>query len=288
MYSPKKSTNMKWLFFLLTFCSLTTQAQSVLKFEKRFVESEDRWVAFQKDKDSSYVYGFIYIDAQAGLTLNYEGTFTINEKGAFIPKKIDSTNFKIRLQPNRVKVAFIPKNKFTDLKITPTPDWLKFYKTDTATVERLYKWGFMYNGWDLCAKALTYLEKAQKINPQFKGLSVELAFSYNCLNQFDKAIIVLQTALEKNSTDAYINKELIYAQTKSGQLDKAAESCKKALKICKDKTYNGENCYNLLHSYYEKKDTKGFNLWLNETKKWTATNPSLTKSIKTMEEELAK
>ena len=279
---------MKYLFILFTLLSATVQGQSVLKFDKRFVESEDKWVAFQKGKDSTFVYGFIYIDGQAGLTLNYEGNFTISENGAFIPKKLDSTNFKVRLQANQVRVAFIPNNKFGELQIPTIPEWLKYYKTDTASLERLYNWGFMYNGWDECAKALTYLEKAQKINPNFKGLSVELAFSYNCLSQFDKAILVLQNALEKNPTDAYINKELIYAQIKSGQLDKASESCKKAIAVCTDKTYNGENCYNLLHNYYEKKDKTNFNLWLVETKKWTASNASMTRSIKTMEDELAK
>jgi tetratricopeptide (TPR) repeat protein len=136
--------------------------------------------------------------------------------------------------------------------------------------------------------ALTYLEKAQKINPKFKGLEVELAFSYNCLNQYDKAIFVLKNALETTPTDAYCFKELIYSQIKSGQLDKASESCKKAVSVCTDKTYNGEMCYNLLHEFYLKKDNKNFSLWADETKKWTSTKANLTNSIKAMEEDLAK
>jgi tetratricopeptide (TPR) repeat protein len=204
------------------------------------------------------MYGFIYIDAQAGLTLNYEGNFTISDNGIFIPKKIDSTNFKIRLQPNKVRVAFIPENKFEELQVPPIPDWLKYYQTDTNSVQRLYRWGFLYNGWNECTKALTYLERAKKINPEFKGLAVELAFSYNCLEKYDKAILILQNALVSNPADAYINKELIYAELKSGQLDKAAESCKIAIKVCTDKSYNGENCYNLLYSYYLKKDKTNF------------------------------
>ena len=279
---------MKQLLTFLTLFTTTVQAQSILKFDKRFVHCEDKWVAFQLDKDSSHSYGFIYIDAQAGLTLNYEGKFKISSTGSFLPEKLDSTNLKIRLKPNNVQVAIIPESKFEELQIPAIPEWLKYYKTDTASIERLYRWGYMYNGWNECAKALTYLEKAEKLNPNFKGLSVELAFSYNCLNEFDKAILVLQNALNANPTDAYTNKELIYAQLKSGQLDKAAESCKKAIEVCPDKTYNGENCYNLLHSYYLKKDKKNFNLWLPETKKWTSANADMTRSIKVMEEELSK
>jgi tetratricopeptide (TPR) repeat protein len=279
---------MKYFLIFIVLIVTRLQAQSILKFDKRFVESEDKWIAFQMDKDSAYAYGFIYIDPQAGLTLNYEGTFKILNTGLFVSKKIDSTNIKVRLQPNNVLVAFIPEQKFEELKIDPAPQWLTYYKTDTASIDRLYHWGYMYNGWNECAKALTYLEKAQKLNPKFKGLEVELAFSYNCLGQYDKAVSILESALESNPTDAYTNKELIYAQINLGQLDKAAESCKKALKVCEDQTCNGENCYNLLHNFYLKKDKANFILWLSETRKWTSKNADLTKSIKTMEEELTK
>jgi hypothetical protein len=274
------------LFFAVLFPTRIWAQLPALKFEKRFVESEDRWVAFPPDKDSSYIYGFIYIDEQAGLTLNYEGTFKISPSGQYVPKKLDSTNVKVRLEPNNVLVAFIPESKFSELKISVVPEWLKYYKTDSNSVARLYRWGFLYNGWDECAKALTYLQRARNIDPNYKGLSVELAYSYNCLKQYDSAIAVLHYALKENPTDAYTNKELVYAQLKSGQLEEASKSCKNAIAVCNDKTYNGENCYNLLHSYYEKKDKDNFNLWLGETKKWNAKNENLLKSIAYMENEI--
>jgi len=274
-------------FFLLAFLFGTKlHAQNLLNFDKRFVESEDRWVAFQKDKDSSYIYGFIYIDAQAGLTLNYEGTFKISPTGQFLPKKLDSTNVKFRLKPNNVLVAFIPESKFQELQIDTIPRWLKFYKADTNSVGRLYRWGFLYNSWDECAKALTYLQRAESMDPNYKGLATELAYSYNCLGQYDKGVPILQTELKNNPKDAYTNKELIYALIKSGQLDQAAVTCKNAIAVCEDKTYNGENCYNLLHEYYLKKDKDNFNLWIGETQKWNAANKNLMKSIEVMKTEL--
>lgn len=270
----------------LLFTVFHLKSQTELKFDKRFVECEDRWIAFQMDKDSSYSYGFIYIDSQAGLTFNLEGSFTISTDGRFIPKKIENTSIKVRLQPNNVLVTFIPVNKYEELEIEPVPDWLKYYKTDTASVDRLYRWGFMYNAWGECAKALTYLEKAKEINSKYPGLEVELGFSYNCLGQYDKAIIVLSGALESDPANAYINKEYVYALSRSGQLDKAAESCQKALKICPDKTYRGEMCFNLLQAYYKKKDKENFNLWLKKTKKFNAKNDFILKIIKQMENEL--
>jgi len=279
---------MKYLLFLFPFFATNLKGQSTLTFDHRFVESENKWVAIRTDKDTILNFGFIYIDASAGLTLNYEGSFKILNDGKFIPRKLDSIGIKYRLQPNNVRVAFIPSSKFNELGIKEFPDWLKIYLGDTTSIGHLYRWGFLYNSYAECAKALTYLERAQKINPKFNGLEVELAFSYNCLSQYDKTISVLKNALETNPTGAYFWKELIYAQVKSGQLDKASESCKKAISVCADKTYNGEMCYNLLHEYYEKRDKKSFNLWLEETKKWNSSNAKLESSIKTMEDDLAK
>jgi tetratricopeptide (TPR) repeat protein len=279
---------MKYFLILLTFFTATLHAQSGLKFNKRFVQCEDKWVAFPMSEDSTISYGFIYIDPTAGLTMEQGGSFTISETGRFVQKFTFSTSVKLRLEANNVQVAIIPENRLAELKVAAIPEWLKYYKKDTANIERLFKWGFMYNGWDECAKALTYLEKADAINPQFKGLAVELAFSYNCLKQYDKAMLVLQRALEADSTDAYTNKELIYAQSNAGQLDKAAESCRKAIAICKDKTYFGESCYNVLHACYEKEDKANFKIWLVMTKKWAANNENIMLKVKEMEKEMAK
>ena len=274
------------LFFVLFTAKLN--AQSILNFDKRFVQSEDRWVAFLPDKDSSYTFGFIYIDEVAGLTFNYEGSFKILSSGKFLVNIVEPMNVKVRLEPNNVLVAFIPKEKFEELHIPALPLWLKDYKTDTGSVAKLYQWGFMYNGWNECAKALTYLQRAKLQDPGYKGLLVEMAFSYNCLERYDSAIFVLNDALKLNPTDAYTNKELIYAEIKSGQLAKASESCKIAIAVCTDTKYNGENCYNLLNAYYKRNDKINFNIWLNETKKWNSKKDNLMKSIIIMENEINK
>lgn len=276
----------RYLLLATLFAAVHAQAQSTLQFDKRFVESEDHWVAFQQDKDGSYPYGFIYIDEQAGLTLNYEGKFTILPNGAFEPKKLDSANIKVRLEANNVKVAFIPVEKFTELGITPFPEWLSAYKKDTGSVSRLFKWGYMYNGWEQCEKALGYLQRANDIDPNYKGLRVEIAFSYNCLGNYEKAAAVLADAIRLEPTDAYTNKELIYALIKSDQLDKASEACQKAMEVCKDKQYNGENCYNLLYTYYTKKDKDNFNHWVKQARKWNSKNEKLIASIESMDKSI--
>jgi len=279
---------MKKYIWVICFLATVVKAQNVLKFDKRFVESEDKWVSFRANEDSSYSYGFIYIDAQAGLTFNSEGSFKINGKGTFIPKKIDSTSIKVRLEPNRVKVAWIPQTKFSELKINAVPDWLKYYKTDTASVERLYRWGFLYNSWDECNKALTYLERGQKINPKFKGLEFELAYAYNALKQYEKAIVVLKSALETTPNDCYLYKELSFAEMHIGQLENAAKDCKKGIEVCEDKPMKSEIAYNLAYQYYKLKDKDNFKYWAKETKKWNKKGDQFSENIEKMENDLKK
>lgn len=281
---------MKHIFTLLTIIStFNIFAQEKLNFDKRFVQSEDKWVAFKPDSLSSYNFGFIYIDPEAGLTLDYAGSFTIDNNGKFIHKKREvESSMKYRLEANNVLVAFIPESKFSELNIKKTPDWLKYYKKDENSIERLYNWGYMYNGWNECEKALEFLEKAKKINPDHKGLRVELAFSYNCLKRYQDAISILEDALKSNPLDAYVNKELIFAQTKIGKLKEAENVCRKVVRDCPDKTYNAENAYNILQAYYIKKEVKKFNDWLAESNSYLSSDERFKSLAEKMKVELKK
>lgn len=277
---------MKHLFILVALLSSKFYAQSQLNFDKRFVQCEDRWVAFQPDKDSAYTFGFIYIDPEAGLTLNYEGDFKISPTGLFVPKKPDTLNLKVRLKPNNVLVAIIPDNKFKELQIEAIPDWLKYYKKDTNSIDRLYRWGFMYNGWGECAKALTFLEKAKNINPNYKGLPVELAYSYNCLNQFDKAEAILEEEIQANPGDAYVCKEYIYTLTKNKKIEKAILQFESSGKTIKDKQFDAENCYNILEYYYYQKDVESFKKWYRILQNQPNENNMITQYANNMKKNL--
>jgi tetratricopeptide (TPR) repeat protein len=253
-------------------------------FNKKFVQSEDNWVAFLADSIGDYSFGFIYIDSQAGLTLDYSGSFKIDNTGKYIVKKKELDGaMKYRLQPNNTLVAIIPEQKLNELGVEKIPDWLKFYKDGEGTVERLYKWGYMYNGWNECEKALTYLEKAEKIDSKFKGLQTELAFSYNALNKFEKAEIALIKALSDNPNDCYSMKELAYTYRHLDKLDKSAEIYNK-MKSCSEKKFIQETAYNLAYKYFELKDKKNFIKWNQETRKWGAEN-IYTKNLDKFEKE---
>jgi tetratricopeptide (TPR) repeat protein len=275
----------KYFVIPLVLLSISLKAQ-ILKFNKKTVECEDKWVAFQND-NNSFAFGFIYIDFQAGLTFEYEGNFRVEDQDKFVLiNKNDSSSVKVRLEPNQRRVALIPEEKFKELKIEPVPDWLQYYKTDTASIQRLYRWGFLYNSWGLCSKALTYLEKAQKIDQKFKGLEFELAYSYNCLEQFNKAITVLQSAIKTTPDDCYLYKELSYAEMHIGQLENAAETCNKGISICAERILKAEIAYNLAYQYYKIKDKENFNLWFDKTKKWAEKNDQFMSNLNKMKEDL--
>lgn len=283
---------MKILFLLLGLYATTIKAQTSLTFNKRLIECENKWVAFQMDKkDSSYSYGFIYIDETAGPTLDYDGTFKI-VNGQFIPNKVDheSMSFKSRLEPSNVNVAIIPNAKFVDLQIPEYPEWLKAYQKDTATIKGLYKWGYWYNVWDECDKALTYLERAQKLDSNYNGLAFELAYAYNALKQYDKAISIAQNADIRGTADCNLYKELAYAQTKLELLEKAGETYEKMITACAigSEWVKRETSYNLAYHYYNQKNKVKFIYWANEAKKWLKEGSSQMNSLNQMAVELAK
>ena len=279
---------MKYILILISLISFKSTAQNLLKFDKVNTQCEDKWIAHQMDKDSIYSFGFIYIDSQAGLTFNYEGKFKIDKNGSFNRIKEEPISLKARLESNRIALAEIPESKFKELNIEKIPDWLKFYKTDENSVDRLYRWGYMYNGWNESEKALIYLEKAEKIDPNFKGLQTELAYSYNALEKFEKAEVALLKAIKNNPNDCYSHKELAYTETKLKRFEKVAETYNKMVSICKEGNFIIETAYNLAYEYFKLKDKTKFAIWKNEVKKNSKSENRYTTNLNKMETEFDK
>jgi tetratricopeptide (TPR) repeat protein len=280
---------MKNVFFSL-FLLISIQSFAQLTFDKTILDSEDKWVVFPQDSSNGlYRYGFIYVDPQAGLIFDYNGSLKIdaNEKIIAYPKE-ENSSMKIPLNPNKVLIALIPEANFEQLKISKVPNWLNDYKMEEGSIERLYTWGTIYNAWGEYQKALVLLEKAAKINSEYKGLHVQLAYSYNRLKEYKKAIEVLQKALIVNPTDAFVHKEYIYALAKSQQLDAAIASYRNALKVCPDETYVPENAYYILEGYFYKYDRVNFDKWLAETEVVMSSNEQIKKIIGEMKVEITK
>ena len=281
---------MKYFIILFTFFSMTAKAQSVLQFDKRNVDCEDKWVTYQMAKDSTYHFGFIYIDDMAGLTFHSGGQFTIAENGDFnvVPSDIDPNlvTLKSRLEPSRLAIAEIPESKFADLNISKTPDWLHIYKNGADSAAYLFRRGYLYNAWSMPKKALTFLEKARDINADYEGLQTELAFSYNALGFFNKAETALTKALATDANNCYTLKELAFTYTKLSKFDKVKTTYKRMVKACDTKAFCLETAYNLCYEYYKLKDLKRLKLWKAEAEKWIRTKNQYSVNLDTMLAEL--
>ncbi|HKG05610.1 MAG TPA: hypothetical protein VKB19_04095 [Pedobacter sp.] len=275
---------MRLFFSALFLFSLNAQAQILLKFDKRNAQCEDHWVAYQKnEKDSSYVFGFIYIDSQAGLTFNYEGSFRVDSTGRFLPIRSSESSIKARLEPHKGVLSIIPEEKFAELGIKAVPDWLAVYKVGENTIERLQRWGYMYNAWGMSAKALTYLEEAYQLNPKFAGVEFELGYAYNALEQFGKAVEVLTGAISTAPKECYLYKELSYANMHLNKIDEAAKIAYKGIEVCDEKPIKAEIAFNIAGNYYNKKDEANFTVWAKETRKWAAKGDQFSKNLEIME-----
>lgn len=248
------------------FISICCAAQDKLNFNSKPIDCENKWVVFPSDSFGSYNYGFVYMDSQAGLTFDFAGSLKINSNEKFLISKNEvGSSMKFRLQPNKSLVAIIPESYFAEFDISKTPVWLKAFQEDENSTNRLFRWGSTYNAWNECAKGLTYLEKVKKIDPNYKGLKTEIAFSYNCLNQPQNAINILKEAIKQTPDDAYAYKELLYSQVHNNQLPDALKTYYKIEKDITDKTYKSENAFNILCAFYSQNNLKKFNEWINLT-----------------------
>lgn len=255
-----------FILIISFFISICCVAQDQLNFNLKPIDCEDKWVVFPSDSSGSYSYGFVYMDSQAGLTFDFAGSFKINSNGKFlISKKEEGSFMKFRLQPNKSLVAIIPESYFAEFGISKTPDWLKAYQEDEKSTDRLFRWGYTYNIWNECAKGLVYLDKVKKIDPDYDGLKTEIAFSYNCLKQYENAITILKEEIKQKPDDAYAYKELLYSQVYNNQLPDAIKTYYKIEKDITDKTYKSENAFNILCAFYSQNNLKKFNEWISIT-----------------------
>ncbi len=279
-------SKMKYLLlFVFSYC-LPAMAQDALTSDKTFIECEDKWIAML-NKDNSLTYGFVYIDTQAGLTLDVAGTFKVVDN-VFVPSKRENSSMKVRIPLNNNKVAIIPLERLKELEVDPVPDWLKIYKGENTSVARWFRLGFIYNLWEKCDQALVYLDKVKAIDPNYKGLKFEYAFAYNALKQFDKALMVLNDAIKEDPKDCYLHKEIVFAQMNLKKPELAAERAKIGIEACSDDAIKGEMAYNICKQYYLLKDKEAFNKWELEAKKWLPSDNKWFKNLAIMNAELNK
>lgn len=256
-----------------------------LKFDKRFTQCERRWVVLSKrDTASSYSFGFIYLDAQAGFTYDHKGSFKVNEHGKYIADTTGSAlrSLKYRIAANWKPVAWMPQKIIKELKLPAQPSWINLYYKYTDTVARYYRWGWVYNDINEPDSALVYLNKAYKINPNAPGVATEMTFAYNALKQYRKAIEILEPAIKHDPKQAYLFKELGYAYLHLLEYDKAINAFKQGLSLMpgdEQSDIKGELAFNMARAYKAANKMDEYLDWMEKAKAYTPKTSELYKQI---------
>ena len=247
-----------------------------LNYDSHMSDCEDRWVAlYHKPEDTDYTYGFVYIDPQAGFTVQYGGRFTIDANGKYrlAPNPIlpDKMNLKIRLDQNGV-VAILPPAALAELGLPEKPDWLKSYEDKTDPVTHKVNWGSFYNGIGDSRRAVAYLESAYKERPDSPKLGFELAYAYNAIERSQDAIRLSKSEFAKNPKDELLCREMAFAYLHLKSYKEAATQYQVCVALCGDSesqmAEKSELAMNLSSTYKSLADTPNSDEWLEKAKRW--------------------
>jgi tetratricopeptide (TPR) repeat protein len=278
------------IFFLLFYFAFAASGQNVaktdpsLKFNQRYTKCERKWVVMsQADTDKSYLFGFIYIDAQAGFTFDMKGTFLVSDNGRYLADTSISKNqsMKYRIARNWRNVAVLPASRFNELHIKPQPWWIKIYYNYTDTVQHNYRWGFIYNDLDECDTALVYLYKAYKVNPHYPGLEFEIIYAYNALKSYDDAITIINSALANDPKNVMFYRELGYAYLQKMNYDKSVAAYNQGIVMCTDKENDtkAEMAINMAKDYKLMGKQDEYAAWGAKAKGWATVGSAIYKFI---------
>ena len=205
----------------------------------------------------------------AGFTFRFENSFKI-EKQKLIPSKKDSihqtTMIIHRLEPNTKLVTVLNESQINQLKLPRVPQWLEIYKKDEGSVNFLKQIGYHFNHIGASNEAIEPLLKAYKIEPHHPGLEFELSFAYNATKQFNKAIPLLEKAIENNK-EQLLYKELGYALMNLKLFDKAENVFSEGIKYAKDNSIKAEMAINMCSVFLTKKNKPKYDKWLKIVKK---------------------
>lgn len=283
---------MKKLFIIclsiLLFNNTNAQENSELKFETNFYDAVNKWVVLpKKSTDTTYTYGFIYMDISAGITFHLGGSFFIDKNNKYIGDAEPGHQMtKKRLDnPNIVKMAVLNNKKMAELNLTKEPDWLVHYKFSEDSVENLKQLGYHFNHVGACEKALLYLNKAYKKEPHYKGLEFEIAYAHNHLGQYDKSIPILEKALKNDSKNYSFYRELGYAYSKLNKLDMAEKTYKKGISLSDSNFEKSEMAVNMAQGYFLIKNKAKFDEWAKITKTYAEKGSQYAQYIDFFEKE---
>lgn len=247
-----------------------------LRYDVHLSDCENQWVAlYHRPEDTTYTYGFVYIDPEAGFTVHYFGRFTIDASGNFHlaanPLPSDKASLKIRLDQNGV-AARLPAQALLQLQLPQKPEWLKYYEDKADPVTHKVTWGFFYNAIGDSQRALGFLEPAYKERPDAPRVVFELTYAYNATDRPDDAIRVAKGEFAKNSKDELLCREIAFAYLHRKSYNEATEQYRACIALCGDSesqmAEKSELAMNLSSAYRALGETARRDEWWEKAKNW--------------------
>jgi len=181
----------------------------------------NRWVLFgRSDKDGSYSLGMPYIDWSAGITIHTQGSAVLDGEGRIA--RVEGSNptgysVKIRLLDEHGRAGYgygmaLSADEVRGLGLDEQPAWLATYGGPTDPVILDLQRGSYFNHIGDSEAALHYLEPLRgKSVARPAMVAFELGYAYNALHRFDKAMAVLNTAVETMPINYDLARELAYS-----------------------------------------------------------------------------
>lgn len=256
---------------------LTSAAMAAepLSFTKRLSDFEGRWVVLRPTSgDGKLLFGFVYIDPQAGFTLDVGGALEVDADGRY--RRVPDANPRrarilLRVDAgNNRPAAPLPGEALEQLGLDEVPEIASSYVDSSDPITHAVRWGRHHNHVAAPQQALAYLEPAYGKQPDAKGLEFELAYAYNALGRHDDALAVLRRAIERAPDDLLLGRELAYAYSKAGKLEAAVEWYLKLVPRCgeREMIVKSEMAMNLSGIYARLGDAKGAEEWRAKAKAW--------------------
>lgn len=266
--TTKHNKQVKRLIIIALLLSSNVVGQD-LRFKTKYFDAVDKWIAFdKKENDSTFSFGFIYIDEDAGFTFDYGSKFKKTAHGLVkLPREFENS-MKYRLSPNTQNVHVLTEKEISELELPVIPEWLQAYKKNENEVSYLVKIGYHYNHVGASKNAIPPLLEAYKKEPHYKSLAFELAFAFNATSSYEKAIEVLTKAIAHDSTNFWHFREIGYSYKNLGDLEKADEAYKKGIELSQDEFQKAEMAVNMAQSYYQSRNKSKFKEWAKITKKY--------------------
>jgi hypothetical protein len=263
---------MKKLTLLFVVCAFVAQAQSDLNFNTRLIDCADKWVVLSSSSQDIYAYGFVYMDASAGLTFKLEGEGKKVNSGFEFNK---SKSSKFRIKPTENLVAVFSDEYLAKLNLPKVPEWLSFYKNYDAD-EINYRWGLTYYDWKDLKKS------KKRMNALSNSFFDELDEVLSMINKNRYKGII--TRVDKGP--GY--KQNVIRLVENNDLKLAEQEYKVALVERNSEQDKAEMAYAIAFAYYKNKNVEKFNKWLAEINRWIIFDTDIKTKAILMKEELAK